>query len=159
MLSQEMQDALNKQINEELESAYIYQAMACYFEHITLQGFANWMRAQTEEERAHAQKLIDYMQDRGARVTLTGIEGPKSDWDSPLAAFEDAYKHEQHISKCINQLQTKALKENDHATHALLEWFVTEQVEEEANASTIVDQLKLVDGAPGGLFLRVASST
>ncbi len=127
--------------------------MAGYFEHNTLRGFAAWMRAQTEEERVHAQKLINYIQDRGARVILTGIAAPKTDWDTPLAAFEDALAHEQHISKCINTLQTKALKENDHATHAMLEWFVTEQVEEEANASTIVDQLKLVEGAPGGLFL------
>ena len=153
MLSQEMQDALNKQINEELESSYLYQAMACYFEHNTLRGFANWMRIQTEEERGHAQKLINYMQDRGARVKLTGIQGPKADWKDSLAVFEDALEHERHISQCINKIQSQAIKEGDHATHALLEWFVTEQVEEEANASAIVDQLKLVEGAPGGLFL------
>lgn len=153
MISQAMQDAFNKQINEELFSAYVYAAMSNYFEHQSLKGFAQWMRVQSEEELAHARRIVTFMNDRGGRIILEAVKAPQIEWDSPLAAFEDAYKHECHISACINNLSTMAVNEKDHASHAFLEWFVTEQVEEEANADEIVQQLKLMDGAPGGLFL------
>lgn len=153
MISKAMQDAFNKQINEELASAYIYAAMANYFEHLSLKGFAHWMTLQTREELGHAQRLVKFLNDRGGRVILEAIPAPPAEWPTPLAAFEDAYKHECHISKCINELSTMAVNEKDHASHAFLEWFVTEQVEEEANADGIVQQLKLVEGAPSGLFL------
>lgn len=153
MISKVMQEAFNKQINEELASAYVYSSMANYFEHLSLKGFAHWMRLQTEEELAHARRIITFMNDRGGRVILEGLSAPKAEWDSPLAVFKDAYEHECHISECINNLSTLAVNEKDHASHAFLEWFVTEQVEEESNADEIVQQLKLVEGAPSGLFL------
>ena len=153
MISQAMQDAFNKQINEELYSAYLYAAMANYFEAGSLKGFAHWMRLQSEEELGHTRRIVTFMNDRGGRVLLAAVAAPQVDWDAPLAAFEAAYTHECHISACINALSTKAMEEKDHASHAFLEWFVTEQVEEEANADEIVQQLKLMDGAPGGLFM------
>ncbi|MDP2324231.1 MAG: ferritin [Gammaproteobacteria bacterium] len=153
MISQAMQDAFNKQVNEELYSAYVYASMANYFEHVSLKGFAHWMRMQSEEELGHARRIVTFMNDRGGRVKLDAIQAPPPEWASPQAAFEDAYKHECHISGCINNLSTMAINEKDHASHAFLEWFVTEQVEEESNADEIVQQFKLMDGAPGGLFM------
>ena len=153
MIQEKMEAAINKQINEELASAYIYAAMANYFEETSLRGFAHWMRMQTDEELAHARKLRDYIIDRGGKVVLSDIKAPKSGWTSALDAFEAAYKHECHISECINNLSTLAQELKDHATHQFLEWFVAEQVEEESNADEIVQQLKLVEGAPGGVFL------
>ena len=153
MISQAMQDAFNKQINEELYSAYLYASMANFFEHKSLKGFAHWMRLQSEEELAHTRRIVTFMNDRGGRVILEAVAAPQTDWETPLAAFEAAYEHECHISSCINNLSTKAMEEKDHASLVFLEWFVTEQVEEEANADEIVQQLKLMDGAAGGLFL------
>lgn len=153
MISQAMQDALNKQINEELFSAYVYAAMSNYFEDKSLKGFAQWMRLQSEEELSHARRIVTYMNDRGGRIVLGAVKAPPVEWDSPLAAFQDAYEHERHISALINDLSTLAVNEKDHASRAFLEWFVTEQVEEESTADEIVQQLKLMDGAPGGLFL------
>lgn len=153
MISQAMQDALNKQINEELYSAYVYASMANYFEFRSLKGFANWMRNQSQEELGHASRFVTFMNDRGGRVVLDAVKAPRIDWESPLDVFENAYKHECHISGCINELSTMAINEKDHASHAFLEWFVTEQVEEESTADEIVQQLKLMEGAPGGLFL------
>lgn len=153
MISKTMEAAFNKQINEELASAYIYAAMANYFDGVNLTGFSHWMRLQTDEELLHARKFRDHLIDRGGKVTLTEIAAPPNAWDSPLAAFEAAYKHECHISACIHKLSSQATSEQDHASHQFLEWFVAEQVEEEANADNIVQQLKLVEGAPGGLFL------
>lgn len=153
MMDPEMCTALNKQINEEIFSAYLYASMASFFEDIHLKGFAQWMEANAAEELAHAKKIVTYVQDRGARVTYTAIATPQAEWESPLAALEDAYSHECHISSCINKLATMASDKNDHATSALLDWFVTEQVEEEAVTDDMVQQLKLTEGAPGGLFL------
>jgi ferritin len=148
-----MESAFNKQINEELVSAYIYAAMANYFDGINLTGFAHWMRLQTDEELLHARKFRDHLINRGGKVVLSDIAAPQNEWAAPLAAFEAAYKHERHISECIHKLSSQAQSENDHASHQFLEWFVAEQVEEEANADNVVQQLKLVEGAPGGLFL------
>ena len=153
MMSEKMQAAFDTQINEELHSAYIYASMACYFEVQNLKGFAHWMRIQTREELEHANKFIDFMLERGAPVKLTGIAAPDSEWPSPLAAFEVAYAHECQISQCMNILSSLATEENDHASRIFLEWFVTEQVEEEANADDMVQQLKRIEGAPGGLFM------
>lgn len=153
MISQAMQDAFNKQINEELYSAYVYASMANYFEFRSLKGFANWMRNQSEEELGHARRFVTFMNDRGGRVILEAVKAPRIDWESPLDVFENAYAHECHISACINELSTMSINEKDHASHAFLEWFVTEQVEEESTADEIVQQLKLMEGAPGGLFL------
>jgi ferritin len=153
MISESLQKAINKQINEELYSAYMYAALAAWFEENNLKGCANWMRAQSDEELGHARKFVDYMHDRGGIVKFDTINAPKAVVESPLEAFKASYDHECHISKCINELAIMAMKEEDHASHAFLNWFVQEQVEEEATVDEIVNQLKLVDGAPGGLFL------
>lgn len=153
MISSKMEEALNKQVNEELYSAYLYSAMANHFETSNLRGFAAWMRIQTDEELLHARKFRDYILSRGGKVTLTEIKAPQSTWKSPLVVFEASLKHERHITDCINKLSALAEKENDPAARAFLEWFVQEQVEEESNVDNVVAQLKLVEGAPGALFL------
>jgi ferritin len=153
MLSQKLQDAFNKQINAELYSSYLYLSMAAYFESKDLKGMAHWMTIQAGEERAHAMRIFDWVNDRSGRVLLTPIEGPKTEWKSPLEAFEDAYKHEIKITAMINELFTLVAIEKDGAGHDFLEWFCREQVEEEANAQLIVAQLKLVGDNGLGLYM------
>lgn len=153
MLSERMLKALNEQLNRELYSAYLYFAMAAYFEDLNLEGFANWMKAQAEEELGHALRFYNYIYDRNGRVELKVIEQPPKEWESPLAAFEAAYKHEQFISKCINELAALAEEEKDYSTRAFLEWFINEQVEEEANVKKIVDKLKFAKDSPQVLFM------
>ncbi len=151
MISEKMQNAINKQINAELYSSYLYLAMASYFESVDLPGCARWMYAQTQEEIVHAMKMYDYVNEAGGRVILDAIEKPQAEWDSPLAVFEHAYKHEQLVTSLINDLMNLAIEEKDHATQIFLQWFVTEQVEEEASASGVVNRLKLA--GDHGLFL------
>ena len=153
MLSKKMLNALNEQINAEYYSAYLYLAMSAYCETINLKGFANWFRVQNLEEMFHVMKFFDYVLNRRGAVELKPIEGPPKAWDSPLAAFEASFKHEQTITARINKLSDLAASENDHATATLLQWFITEQVEEEANADQVVQQLKLMQNAPGGLYM------
>ncbi len=153
MLSPKVQDAFNKQINAELYSSYLYLSMAACFESKDLKGMAHWMNIQANEEKAHAMRFFDFINDRSGRVTLTQIEAPKTEWKSPLEAFEDAYKHEIKITGMINELFTLVAIEKDGASHDFLEWFCREQVEEEANAQLIVAQLKLVGDAGVGLYL------
>lgn len=153
MLKEKMEKALNGQITEEYFSSYLYLSMASYFESINLQGFANWMRVQAQEEMIHAMKIFDFVIERGGRVVLEALNKPEKEWASPLAAFEAAYNHECHISECINNIVTLSLKENDHATNNTLQWFVAEQVEEEASADAVVQRLKLVGGDGAGLFM------
>jgi ferritin len=153
MLSQKVQDAFNKQINAELYSSYLYLSMAAYFEAKDLKGMAHWMTIQAGEEKGHAMRFFDFINDRSGRVTLTQIEAPKTEWKSPLEAFEDAYKHEIKITGMINELFTLVAIEKDGAGHDFLEWFCREQVEEEANAQLIVAQLKLVGDNGVGLYL------
>ena len=111
------------------------------------------MRVQTQEEMTHVMKIYDFIDERGGRICLKAIDGPPTEWDSPLAAFEAAYEHEQKISGLVNDLVDLAIKEKDHATNSFLQWFVNEQVEEEASADDVVQQLKMVEDAPGGIFL------
>jgi len=153
MLSQKMQDALNEQFNAEYYSSYLYLSMAAHCEDANLQGFANWFRIQTQEEMAHALKFFDFIAERSGRIQLTAIEGPPVEWDSPVAIFEATLEHEQHVTGLINKLVDLALAESDHATNAFLQWFVSEQVEEEATADGILQKLKLLADTPGGLFL------
>jgi len=153
MISEKMQKAINDQINAELHSAYLYLSMSSYFTSMNLDGFASWMTVQTQEEVSHAMKFFHFVNERGGRALLTAIEGPAAEWDSPLAAFEAAYKHEQYITSRINDLVKIAREENDTATEIMLQWFVTEQVEEEAHADGIVQKLKMVADAPGGVFM------
>jgi len=153
MLSQKMQDALNEQINAEMYSSYLYLSMSAYFDSQNLKGCAQWMLVQSQEETVHAMKLFNYVQERGGRVTLKAIDAPATEWDSVLAAFEGAYAHEQKVTALINDLVTLAQAEKDYAANAMLQWFVEEQVEEEASVDEVVQKLKLVADAPGGLFM------
>lgn len=153
MLKPEMEEALGAQINAEQYSAYLYLSMATYFDSVNLPGFANWMRIQVLEETSHADKLIDFVAERGGRVRLAPIEGPPTDWESPLQVFEQVYEHEQHVTELINKLVDLSREHSDHATDNFLQWFVAEQVEEEASADGIVQQLKLIKGEGHGLFM------
>ena len=153
MLSDRMEKALNDQINAELYSAYLYLAMAAYFESINLGGFGNWMRIQAQEELTHAMKFYDFVYERGGRVSLAAVDAPPKEWDSPLAAFEGAYAHECKVSAMINDLVNIAIEEKDHATNNFLQWFVSEQVEEEASADAVVQKLKLIGDHGNGIFM------
>jgi ferritin len=152
-LDKKLEAALNKQVNEELFSSYLYMSMAAYFESIDLTGFAHWMRIQTAEEHEHGLMFFDYINERNGRVLLTKIEGPKTEWKSPLDAFEEAYHHEKHISERIDKLVNHARELKDNATDEFLQWFVEEQVEEEASTYRIVQQLKLIGDDRAGLYL------
>jgi len=153
MLSEKMLNELNDQINAEFHSAYLYLAMATYFEDINLRGMAAWMKVQAQEEMGHAMRFYNYIFDRNAKVELKLIEGPQTVWDSARAAFEAAYEHEQYITGRIDKLVDLANQNNDHATRSFLNWFVDEQVEEEANAYEIVQRLKSVADNKPGLFI------
>jgi len=153
MLSSKMQAALNGQINAEYYSSYLYLSMAAYAESVNLKGFANWFRIQAQEEMLHAMKFFDFVHDRRGRVELKPIEGPATQWESPLAVFEATLQHEQHVTALINKLMQQAASENDFATQTFLQWFVNEQVEEESTADGIIQQLKLVENAPSGLYM------
>lgn len=153
MLSDKMQTALNDQLNAELESAYIYLSMAAYLADENLPGMATWMHMQEAEERVHAMKFYHFIIERQGRVTLQAISAPPTEWDSALAAFENALEHEQYISRRINDLVKLAREENDYATESFLSWFVDEQVEEEDNVGGVVDDLKRAEGYPPAIFM------
>lgn len=153
MLSERMEKALNDQIMWELYSSYLYLSMSAHFLSVNLGGFANWMRVQAQEELVHAVKFYDFVNERGGRVVLQTVKAPPSEWTTPVAVFEDTLKHERQVTKRINDLVDTALKEKDHATNIFLQWFVTEQVEEEASAKQILEKLKLLGDARGGLFM------
>lgn len=153
MLKSNIEKALNQQVNAEFYSAYLYLGMSTYFESLSLPGFANWMFVQYQEEVSHALKIFHFVNERGGKAELFTIEKPLQDWSSPLNVFEASLKHEQHVTNLIDNLVDLAIKEKDHATNSFLQWFVNEQVEEEASASTIVDQLKMIDNSKNGLYL------
>jgi len=153
MLKQKLQDALNDQINAELYSAYLYLSMSAYFESENLPGHANWTRCQAQEELVHAMKLFDHVNERGGRVNLAPIDGPRVEWDSPTSAFQNVYDHEVKVTGLINDLVDLSLKESDHATTAFLQWFVDEQVEEEASADEVLQKLKRVGNDGAGIFM------
>jgi ferritin len=145
MINKAIQDAMNEQINRELFSAYLYLSMAAYLEEKNLSGFAHWMRLQEAEEREHAMKFYDFVLERGGKVTLKGIDTPKTEWKSTLELAEEVAAHEAMISASINTLYELAIKEKDYPTQIMLQWFITEQVEEEKNAAEIVANLKLIE--------------
>ncbi len=153
MMINKMEKALNEQINEELFSSYLYLAMSAWFESQNLPGFASWMKVQAREENGHAMKFFEYVNERRGRVVLKAIKEPGKEWKSPLATFEAALEHEQYITGRINDLVNLAAAEKDHATAGLLQWFVKEQVEEEASADRIVQMLKMAANAPGALLM------
>ena len=152
-MNEKIEKAINSQINFELYSSYIYLSMSSYLKSLNLNGFANWMEIQVQEEIGHAMKLYTFLHERGGRVEFGAIEKPKVTWKSPLEAFHDAYAHEQIVTGRINDLVDLALAEKDHATNAHLQWFISEQVEEESNVLGILQQMKLSEGAPNGLFM------
>lgn len=153
MISTNMQDALNEQLNFELYSSYVYFSMAAYLESIDLPGAANWMMIQTQEEMVHVEKFYRYINERGGRVLLKELKGPSTEWDSPVAVFQEALEHEQAVTARVNKLVDLSLKESDHATNSFLQWFVDEQVEEEASAKAVVQQMKRVGDGQGLFFL------
>jgi len=153
MISKKLQEAFNFQINRELFSEYYYLSMASYFNATGLNGFENFFLVQVEEERFHSMKMYRFLNERGGRVLLRDIEAPKTEFNSPLEVFELAYEHEKLVSGLINSLMDLAIQENDHAAKRHLDWFVEEQVEEEASMETILNKLKLVKGEGHGLLM------
>ncbi len=153
MIKERMQGALNEQINAEFYSSYLYLSMSAYFQSLDLSGFANWMRVQAQEELMHALKIYDYVHERGGKVALRQIDSPPVEWDSPTAAFEHVYEHEQKVTGLINGLVDLAIEEKDHASNNFLQWFVSEQVEEEASANAVLQKLKLMGQVGNGLFM------
>ena len=153
MLNSAVQDAMNQQVNAELYSAYLYLSMAANFEEGNLRGMAHWMQVQAKEEASHALKFFKYIADRGGRVTLTAIAAPPAKWDSAQAVFEQVYAHECEVTSLINKLAELAGAEKDYASGVFLQWFVNEQVEEEAHASEILHQIKTMGDSKQGLFM------
>ena len=153
MLSKKMLAALNQQINAELYSSYLYLSMAAWFESENLKGFARWMHVQAQEENAHAMKFYDYVNDRMARVSLAAIDAPPAEWASAEAAFADTGKHEAKVTGLIQDLAALAAAEKDPATGVFLQWFLSEQVEEEATANDILAKLRMIKGSAGGLLM------
>lgn len=152
MLNERIEEALNDQLKWELFSAYLYLSMCGYFYSIGLPGFANWMKVQALEELTHAGKFFSFLNERGGRVRLASVDAPAFNWDSPLAAFQEAYSHEQKVTARINSLVDLARQHRDHATEIFLQWFVTEQVEEESSALEVIQKLRLVGEHPASLF-------
>lgn len=153
MISDHINKALNEQITNEFNSAHSYLAMSAHFAARNLNGFAHWFRVQYDEERTHALRIFDHILDRGGTVSLSVASKPRDSWDSPTEAFTAALAEERRIAKSIDELMELAIDEKDHATRILLDWFVTEQVEEERITSEIVDQLRMVGDSEIGLFM------
>ena len=153
MIKEKILKILNKQINEEFYSSYLYLSMSNYFSLVNLNGFAKWMRVQSQEEYAHAMKIYDYILQRDGKVTLSKIETPKAVWKSPLEIFQETLEHEKYISTCVDNIVNLAIQEKDHATTQFFQWFVSEQVEEEANTINIVEKMKMVGDNKNGIFM------
>lgn len=153
MIGKAMQQAMNDQIKDETFSAYLYVSMAAYFHSEGLDGMAQWMKTQAHEELGHALRFFNHISERGGRIELQAIDKPEGSWTSPLRAFEAALKHEEFITDRINELARIADEENDRAAGILLQWFVTEQVEEEDSVSKVISTLKLVGERGAGLLM------
>lgn len=139
-----MHDAMNEQIKNEFYSAYLYLSMSAYFETINLPGFAHWMQIQVQEEVGHAMKLYNFINERGGRVVLQAIDQPPAEFDSPLNVFERTLEHEEKVTGMIHQLYALSIQEQDYPSQIFLQWFVTEQVEEEDSVTKIMATLKLI---------------
>ncbi len=153
MIKETVEKAINEQIMREMYSSNLYLAMSAYFHSINLPGFAHWMRIQAQEESFHAMKFFDYLIERNGTPKISAIPEPPSSWNSALDAFEATYQHECGVTENINKLTDIAVKESDHATQILLQWFITEQVEEEANVLEILDKMKMVADFQAGIFM------
>jgi len=151
MIGKRMEEEMNEQIKYELASAYLYLSMAAYLHSKGLDGMAQWMRAQTQEEMAHAMKFFDHINEREGRVRLLALDEPKREWDSPHAVFRETYEHEQFVTKRINGLMKVAEEESDRAAVGMLQWFVKEQVEEESSTSKVAQKLELIGDSREGL--------
>jgi ferritin len=148
-----VQKALNDQTRKEFYSHYLYLSMAAYFESINLRGFAHWMRIQAKEEEEHAMKFFEHIIERQGKVVLEAIDAPTAKWKTPKDIFEDAYNHERKVTESINKIVELAESEKDHATAIFLQWFVKEQVEEEASANEILQKLQLIGSETSALFV------
>ncbi len=153
MVTKDIQGAINAQINREFFAAYLYLGMMTYFESRSLPGFGHWMRLQAREEVAHAMKLVDFLLDRGADVELHAIDRPGREFESPLAVMRAALEHERKVTASIHALYAMAVEQNDYPAQVLMQWFVSEQVEEEKSASEIVDQLEFAGGSASALLV------
>jgi ferritin len=153
IMNKKIEQMINEQMNFEIYSAYIYLAMGAYCDSIDLNGFANWMKVQWEEELFHAKKMYMYLVERGGRPTFSAIPEPKKDYESVKEAFEQALAHEKIVTERINNIMTTAIEENDHATKSFLNWFVDEQVEEESNVDSILKKLNLLNNSGHGMFM------
>jgi len=153
MIKKPIEAALNQQINAEFHSAYLYLSMSSYFQSVGMAGCANWMKVQYQEELAHATHFFDYVLERGGRVVLSPIGEVEVDFKSVLHVFEETLTHEVKVTGLINNLMDLSIKESDHATKSFLQWFVDEQVEEEANVEQILNNLKLINGEGQGLLM------
>jgi len=152
-IGNKMTDALNEQINEEIFSAYLYFAMAADYESKDWPGVASWMKVQAQEEMGHALKIYNWINERGGKAVFKAINKPQESWDTALSLFEAALEHEQHITSCFYDLIKVAREEGDISTEIFLQWFVTEQVEEESNASEIVEKIKKVQNSQNGMYM------
>lgn len=152
-IGKKMNDALNGQIREEMFSAYLYFAMASDYESKDWPGVASWMKVQAQEEMAHALKIYNWINERGGKAVLAALDKPQESWNSALELFEGALKHEQHITACFYDLVKISREIGDISTEIFLQWFVTEQVEEESNASEIVEKIKKVQNSPNGMYM------
>jgi len=153
LIKASVQKALNDQTRKEFYSHYLYLSMAAYFESLNLRGFAHWMRIQAKEEMGHAMKFFEYLIERQGKVVLEAIEAPSFKWKSPTNVFEDSYNHERKITESIHKIVELAGSEKDHATTIFLQWFVQEQVEEEASANEILQKLNIIGNEPSALFV------
>jgi ferritin len=153
MLSKKLQDEMNGQIKHELYSAYLYLSMAAHFESVNLPGFARWLQVQAKEEQSHAMKFFEFIHDRGGKVTLQAIDQPPAEFTSPTAIFQSTLEHEQKVTGRIHTLYSIAVDEKDYASQAFLQWFVTEQVEEEKAATQILETLKMAGEKGTALFM------
>jgi len=153
MIKDNVRNAINVQMNREFYSSFLYLSMAAYFESINLKGFSSWMQVQAREEHAHGMKFFDYLVAQGARISMDAIEAPPAEWATPLEAFEHVLGHEQKVTGLIHDLMELAMSEMDHATATMLQWFVSEQVEEEANATETVFKMKLASAEKGAVLL------
>jgi ferritin len=153
MIGKKLNDAMNEQIKNELESYYIYLSMAAWLHSKALDGMGHWMRVQAHEEMLHAMKFFNHLIDRGGKVALKDLKQLKVQWKSPLEVFQDALEHEKFISKKINDLMSIARQEKEYASEPLLAWFTDEQIEEESNASKITEQLEMVGADKSGLLM------
>lgn len=152
-INKKIEEILNKQINAEFWSAYLYLSMSNYFNGCGMSGFANWMRVQFQEEMSHATKMLDYVNERNGNVVLQPITEVPSQWNDVLNVFKETLAHEEHVTGLINECVNVAIEAKDHATVNFLQWFVDEQVEEEAGVSEIIDQLRMVNCEGQGLYL------